>query len=93
MQGEKKMKKDLTVKQRMSLIGQLSFMLNADVGIAYMNIPESMIREYDCSGHFHTSEDVEVLMTRAKRYMGSDFAAFSRTISLIIFILSDATNI
>lgn len=87
------MKKDLTVKQRMSLIGQLGFLLNVDNSAAYMNIPESMIREYDCSGHFYSSEDVEVLMTRARRYMGSDFAAFARTISLIIFILSDITNI
>ena len=87
------MKKDLTVKQRMSLIGQLSFMLNVDNSAAYMNIPESMIREYDCSGHFYSSDDVEVLITRAKRYMESDFAAFARTISLIIFILSDTSNI
>jgi len=87
------MKKDLTVKQRMSLIGQLGFLLNVDNSAAYMNIPESMIREYDCSGHFHSSEDVEVLMTRARRYMGSDFADFARTISLIIFILSDTYNI
>ena len=52
-----------------------------------------MIREYDCSGHFHSSDDVEVLMTRARRYMESDFATFSRIITLIIFILSDTTNI
>ena len=87
------MKKDLTVKQRLNLIGQLSFMLNVDNSAAYMNVPESFIKEYDCSGHFYSSEDVEVLITRAKRYMGSDFAAFARTISLIIFILSDTSNI
>ena len=87
------MKKDLTVKQRLNLIGQLSFMLNVDNSAAYMAIPESFIKEYDCSGHFHSSDDVEVLITRAKRYMGSDFAAFARTISLIIFILSDTSNI
>ena len=87
------MKKDLTVKQRLNLIGQLGFLLNVDNSAAYMNIPESMIREYDCSGHFHSSDDVEVLMTRARRYMESDFATFSRIITLIIFILSDTTNI
>ena len=87
------MKKDLTVKQRLNLIGQLSFMLNVDNSAAYMAIPESFIKEYDCSGHFHSSDDVEVLMTRARRYMESDFATFSRIITLIIFILSDTSNI
>ena len=87
------MKKTLTVKQRMSLIGQLSFLMNVENKSTYMNIPESMIREYDCSGHFHSSDDVEVLITRAKRYMESDFETFSRIITLIIFIISDTSNI
>lgn len=87
------MKQKPTMKQRLSIIGQLGFLLNVENKAAYMNIPESFIKEYDCSGHFHSSEDVEVLMTRARRYMESDFAAFARTISLIIFILSDTTNI
>jgi hypothetical protein len=87
------MKKTLTVKQRMSLIGQLSFLMNVENKSTYMNIPESMIREYDCSGHFYSSDDVEVLMTRARRCMESDFETFSHIISLIIFILSDTTNI
>ena len=87
------MKQTPTMKQRLAIIGQLGFLLNVDNSAAYMNVPEAFIKRYDCSGHFHSSDDVEVLMTRARRYMGSDFAAFSRTISLIIFILSDTYNI
>jgi hypothetical protein len=87
------MKQKPTMKQRLAIIGQLGFLMGVENKAAYMGVPESFIKEYDCSGHFYSSDDVEELMAKARQYMESDFEAFSRTISLIIFILSDTSNI
>ena len=90
------MKQKPTMKQRMAIIGELSIVIRAiqdntlDRDGDSLAVVASFIKENDCSGHFFTDSAIDGLV--------HDIATAPRgqaiyAAALLIFILSDTTNI
>ena len=88
------MKQKPTMKQRLSIIGELSVSIRALQDSTFdrdtFDVVEQFIKKYDCSGHFFTDFAVSELVhdvATAPR----DQAIYAA--ALLIFILSDTSNI
>ena len=84
------MKQKPTMKQRLSIIGQLSVVIRAIQDNTFdrdaIDGVASFIKEHDCSGHFFTDSAVSELVYDIA-HKPSKQAIFSA--SLLIFIFSD----